>query len=521
VGVASSPKSVTITNPTNQPLNVSSVSFPGGSSTFQLATDSCSGTTVPAGGSCSVAVSFTPPFPYLFTATMSIATNAPKPSMSVSMRGEGTSPTFTISTSAIHFGSLRAKSSSPPQAVTVTNTSAGPLTFFFLQTNLAIAHSGCTSQLAAGDSCTLQITTTPSGNGPDSGLVKVVDQSFNQQVVEADWSGIGGFANIVSTVGGTNLALRVGDSVSGYAIVYDTGTDILSLGQVALSANPAVAVTSDGCSNQTLAIGARCLIGLTIHPTVAGTWSATLSIPTDDPVDPSPSTIAFGGMASPPSQPVFFPSSVVFPAQRVGSEATQIVWLDDGVGLQLGRLPLKISSAGIGGHDASSFRVVWDGCTGLTVGPEFSCPVEVAFDPKARGGLTGSLVVTDDGQGSHQAVPLGGTGLAPAITLTPSALNFGGVVVRAKSNALTLTVASTGDLPLNISGEMISGPNKGEFTITSETCRNQTLAPSATCQVTIVFRPEAAGQRSATLTLDDNAIDSPQPIPLTGTGTGK
>jgi hypothetical protein len=44
------------------------------------------------------------------------------------------------------------------------------------------------------------------------------------------------------------------------------------------------------------------------------------------------------------------------------------------------------------------------------------------------------------------------------------------------------------------------------------------VAAGATCHIRVTFKPAAGGTRSATLGVTDNALGSPQTIPLTGTG---
>jgi hypothetical protein len=122
-----------------------------------------------------------------------------------------------------------------------------------------------------------------------------------------------------------------------------------------------------------------------VTPTVAGGWSTALTIPSDAAFATNPATFPLQGYAGLPPQPVFFPVSVSFPSQLVGApESTQIVWLDGGLHpAALGTQRLEISSAAIGGPDATSFRVAWDGCSGLAIDPAYSGPVAVEFNPRA------------------------------------------------------------------------------------------------------------------------------------------
>jgi hypothetical protein len=63
----------------------------------------------------------------------------------------------------------------------------------------------------------------------------------------------------------------------------------------------------------------------------------------------------------------------------------------------------------------------------------------------------------------------------------------------------------------------ITGANPGDFTQTGTTC-GATLAAQASCTISIQFAPLATGARSASLTITDDASNSPQSVALRGTG---
>jgi subtilase family serine protease len=59
----------------------------------------------------------------------------------------------------------------------------------------------------------------------------------------------------------------------------------------------------------------------------------------------------------------------------------------------------------------------------------------------------------------------------------------------------------------------------GDFTQTNN-CPSQ-LAPSATCAISVSFKPTAMGPRSGTLTISNNTPESPRLLALSGTGLGQ
>jgi hypothetical protein len=106
---------------------------------------------------------------------------------------------------------------------------------------------------------------------------------------------------------------------------------------------------------------------------------------------------------------------------------------------------------------------------------------------------------------------------APAAQLSPANFSFGNQNVQTTSAGQTATLTNTGNAALTISSVTISGTNVGDFGIAANTCGSSLNAGSA-CTVRVAFTPQAAGSRSASLTITDNAAGSPHTVALSGTG---
>jgi Putative Ig domain/Abnormal spindle-like microcephaly-assoc'd, ASPM-SPD-2-Hydin len=109
---------------------------------------------------------------------------------------------------------------------------------------------------------------------------------------------------------------------------------------------------------------------------------------------------------------------------------------------------------------------------------------------------------------------------APAVTFTPTSLTFGAQAIGTTSAPQSITIANTANAPLFINSAATRGANPLDFTQVSDGCSGLTLAPGTSCSVSITFSPTASGARSATFILTDNAANSPQTVPISGTGTG-
>ena len=99
-------------------------------------------------------------------------------------------------------------------------------------------------------------------------------------------------------------------------------------------------------------------------------------------------------------------------------------------------------------------------------------------------------------------------------TLSPSNLYFATEATGSTSAPLTVTLQNTGTGALTISSITVSGV----FSQTN-TC-GKSLAPAATCNISVTFTPTADGTAMGTLTVTDTASAGPQTASLSGTGIG-
>jgi uncharacterized repeat protein (TIGR01451 family) len=108
---------------------------------------------------------------------------------------------------------------------------------------------------------------------------------------------------------------------------------------------------------------------------------------------------------------------------------------------------------------------------------------------------------------------------APTAELTPNPLAFGPVKVGTSVTS-QLTLHNGGSADLHITGAVFGGDPDFSFDGPSSTCNPANpLTPGDSCLIGLRFTPSAAGARSGTFTLSDDAPDSPQVVNLTGTGT--
>lgn len=205
--------------------------------------------------------------------------------------------------------------------------------------------------------------------------------------------------------------------------------------------------------------------------------------------------------------PTFVPTSVSFPSQTVGiTSSPRSVSIQNG---NTGNATLDLSSITLTGN--KDFVISANTC-GATLLAGRACKVSITFTPSIVGSESASLNVADNAPGSPQTVPISGTSVAQVV-VTPTSVSFPTIKVGKTSGAKNVNVKN--NLPTTLTG--ISYQTAAPFAVSASTC-GTTLASKATCSISITFSPTKTGTVNGTLTIKDNANNSPQIVTLTGTG---
>ncbi|HEY4817285.1 MAG TPA: choice-of-anchor D domain-containing protein [Candidatus Acidoferrum sp.] len=256
-----------------------------------------------------------------------------------------------------------------------------------------------------------------------------------------------------------------------------------------------------------------------VHGFLVDTQSGALS---EVPGSPFGNSVAQGTLAITGAriQAVSGPVAAIFPASEnfgsltVGqSSNSKLVTLTN-----TGDQALSLNSINITGANPSDF-VATPNCSLPTVLlPNATCSVSLVFSPTAAGARQASLAAANNAPGGPQTIPLSGFGAAPipGVTLAPGSLAFATTTQGSASLAQTITVTSAGTATLHISSVLPSGANLADFQVTSACSGAYPVA--STCNIAVTFSPLGAGQRTANLTINDDAPDSPQSVQLSGTG---
>ena len=247
---------------------------------------------------------------------------------------------------------------------------------------------------------------------------------------------------------------------------------------------------------------ASCAVSVTFTPPAPGAASGTIGV-SDDSYNLGPlQTLVLNGAGTALAATIT-PASISFSSQVIGtsSKASNVTVQSSGTG------PVQVTNVALTGPFTQT-----NNCSG-SIASAASCTIAVVFSPAVVGSASGVLTIADNA--GMQTVNVTGTGSAP-VTFSATSLSFGTLALGNTSAAKTVTV--TNRLSTVLTFASISVPAGGPFAISSNTCGTG-IAPGATCTVGVTFTPAALGAATGTLTFADSAINSPQAVSLSGTGS--
>lgn len=327
---------------------------------------------------------------------------------------------------------------------------------------------------------------------------------------------IGADSNLISSVAarwatGVNVAGASGEIVKPGLVAADTagnlfiaGSDALwrldssgALSQIAAVMNPAaLAVSRDGDTVAVAMSGGKML--LVLQRTDASHYRAAFTLPAGGTIPESAPGLAQqrdGGEENDPAAPNFSGLAIdaagnIFIAER----AANVIQKLDSKTLEIA----SIAGTGYAGYSG-------DG--GAPLQAEFNAPGSLAIDRE------GSLFVADLGNSAIReithAAAVGG------MALSPNTFTFPNEPIGGASAAQMFTLTNNSSTQVSgISIDFAGGSTPPDFSETS-TCAT-TLDAGASCNISVVFTPHVAGQRSAALHVGDSDASSPQTAALSG-----
>ncbi len=519
---------VLVTNTGTSPVAISSIALGGTNAGDFTISNSCptSPSTLqqgPLNNTCQVSVNFTPTAAGARSATLTITHSAPGSPKVITVSGTGVAQTKTLAVTptTLVFGPQVTGTTSPQQSITVTNTGNFNVTFtnVTISTNYALSN-GCTGQLYPGGSCTIGVTFTPTSAVTKTGTVTITSNATGPAPkVSLSGTGIATTADIQlsqTAVAFDAQTVSTQSPTPQLVYYYNQGNTTVTINTIALGGtNPGDFSTSGSSCSAGGQVSAQsyCNFRINFTPSAAGTRSAILTITDTDPGSPRTITLSGIGISSAVSEVALTPASLTFASQSEGTtSAPQNINLTNS-----GTASLTITNIALTGTDPGDYAQT-NNCpiSPATLAAGFSCNIAVTFSPLGSGARPAAVTVTDNASGSPHSATLTGTGLAGVATITPASLAFPNVPLGTASAPQVITVKSTGTAPLVFTNVAITGTVSSDFSEMT-TCTGS-LAKNATCTITVTFTPTTIESQAGTVTITDNAANSPQTVPITANG---
>ena len=175
VGSTSSAQNITLSNGGTAALAISSIAASGD----YAQTNTC-GTSLAAGANCTISVTFTPTAAGARTGTISVTDNAPASPQTASLTGTGVAvgPSASLSPTSLTFASQTIGTTSAAQNITLSNAGTAALSITSIAASGDYAQTNnCGTSVAAGGSCTIAVTFTPTAAGTRTGAITVTDNA--------------------------------------------------------------------------------------------------------------------------------------------------------------------------------------------------------------------------------------------------------------------------------------------------------------------------------------------------------
>jgi hypothetical protein len=489
-------------------LSVTGYSISGANAADFGASPASGALSIPAGGSATWPVVFTPSAAGARAATLTFL--SPTGNKSISLAGTGAVPVASLSTTALSFGSVRKGVVSATQPVTLTNT--GPVALSFTGWALSGANASsftaspasAASVVAAGGALTFNVAFAPNATGALAGTL-TLNTEVGAKAVSLGGTGV--FPATTVTPGSLAFGdVRVGATAAAQGVaVKNTGTDVLHLtgwgfdgaDAADFSVTPTSAAT-DVAVNQTVTLQ----VGL--KPSSVGAKAARLLVHGDN----GDQLVTLTGNGTAPAF-TLSPATLAFGDQRAQQASVPLPV----TATNTGTAALTISAPSVTGAQAADFSV--SGPAGaVTLGAGDQAVWQVTFTPGATGARSAAIIFTSDA-GARSAA-LTGNGIAPQATLSATSVAFGNQRRGTTSAPQQAALTNDGTAPLAVTGWALTGPDAASFAVTPASAAG-TLQPATSLTLTLRCTPAAVGARSAVLSIATEL--GPRDVALGCTGT--
>ncbi len=286
MGSSTPAQTVLLRNMGSAALAISSITAQGDFSE----TDNCGGS-VPAAGTCSFSIVFSPVEGGTRNGSIVIADDAAGSPHQITLSGTGIGPAVVLSSQSLDFGSVMLGNSSIAQVVSILNGGNMPLNITGMNISGDFTQSNnCPATLAPAQSCSANVIFTPSVGGQRTGSLTITDngQAGAQRV---GLTGLGGILQLSATSTTLTFSPQALHNASTQKSLVLTNSGNASLTMTGIQINGDFA-QSNNCPT-ILAVSATCTVQVTFTPSTTGQRSGILTVSSN--AGNSPETISLAG----------------------------------------------------------------------------------------------------------------------------------------------------------------------------------------------------------------------------------
>jgi hypothetical protein len=276
VGTPAPSQVLTLINSQNVALNITNITFGGANSADFGQTNNC-GSSVPAGQTCAITVTFMPGGVGTRTASLSVNDDASNTPQTATLTGSGLQP-VTLSASSINFGNVLIGSKTTAAPVTLSNNQSVTLTNINISISGSTAYSQvntCGSSIPANSQCTITVSITPTTSGVLTGSVNITDSASNSpQSISLTATALKPVSLNPPSIGFGNQTVNTTSAPKNITVTNHEKVTVNFTSVTITGAQATDFAQNNNCTS--VSAGKTCTVSVTFTPSATGKRSATL-----------------------------------------------------------------------------------------------------------------------------------------------------------------------------------------------------------------------------------------------------
>ena len=524
-------KQATIRNVGEANLTVTGLTITGNdASAFQVLPTLSLPVALPQDGAWTIPVAYTPTVEGSASATLLIDSDDPdNPQVVLSLNGVGApapAPQASASPPALSFAQVEVGQRQESQ-ISILNGGDAPLTIHSIdvaaQDTGAFSLPGIVAQggvltpaivVPPGASTSFVVAFHPTVTGTVTATLHIGTDAANAPDLMVAMDGVGAQGPTpILVVDATSLdfgSVELGQTRTLSLQVSQMGTGDLTIDTLALTAADGTSFQLGATPSLPTVMQPNATFSLDIHftPTQVGSATGVLRIGSSNSATPEVVLSVTGeGIPATTTQVAATPPLMDFGVVQAGARTTLPLTIAN-----VGSVDLTVSGLTVARDAGNAFQLGSNQQTSFTVAVGKTATVNVEFSPPTAGNFTAELTL--QGNTPTVVVPLSGSGAVPQIAVTPTTVDFGGVILGQSQKAV-VTVANTGAVPLNLLSVSATSP---AFSLSNAPTNGLTLNPNESATLEVVFAPQALGNARGELQIDNDSPTSPVQVALSGRG---